>query len=147
SDSSSIEILSDSHSLVTTSHNNLTLIGLNIKSPPHYSGTDDMEESQSFVISPSPVVSGVLHCQAGNTDIEIGSTSRVLPAAHVPGKHQRSISDDLAAPVASMSSKRRTLNDAYERQSGPTGISRSAKADRAANEAYCNGTLVVLPHK
>ncbi|KAG8715664.1 hypothetical protein FRC08_010299 [Ceratobasidium sp. 394] len=165
SDSSSVEILSDSHSLITTSHDNLTLIGLNIESLPQspqrsdfslatgsedvlkLSDDDDIAESQSCVMLPSPVVGSMLHLQGGNEDVEIGSTCQVLPVAHVPSKHQRSISDDLAVPIASTSSKRRALNDAYEHQSGPTGISRSAQADRAANEAYRNGTLVVLPHE
>ncbi|KAG9122941.1 hypothetical protein FRC07_000444 [Ceratobasidium sp. 392] len=113
-----------------------------------YSMSEPEESQRSDLLPPFASyidASGVLHFEDSDKDDDIKASSPPPPVL-APRKHQRSISDDATAPVASSSTKRRVLSSVYEeKQSGPTGLSRSAQADRAANEAYRNGTLEITP--
>ncbi|KAG8717565.1 hypothetical protein FRC09_014080 [Ceratobasidium sp. 395] len=157
SDSSSVHVLSGSDCgdpNVALCNSPALLVPPN--SPPStcFLPTDDLEndysmsepeESQRSDLLPPFDASGVLHFEDSDEDNDVKASSPPPPIL-APRKHQRSISDDATAPVASSSTKRRVLSSVYEeKQSGPTGLSRSAQSDRAANEAYRNGTLEITP--
>jgi hypothetical protein len=75
-------------------------------------------------------------------------TTRVISPTPALGKRQRSSSADIAAPGAATSIKRQALSDAHEeRNSGPTGLSRAARADRAAKQAAAEGSLLDAPKR
>ncbi|KAG8700389.1 hypothetical protein FRC08_004733 [Ceratobasidium sp. 394] len=163
SNSSSVEILSDPGDQQATSSGNPTFMHPDApKFLEHYdvlsvsdsdcdagtSEADFWEETSSVNSLPPPVPhaddNDVLELSDSDEDTGVQSAFHVLSPTRAPGKHQRSSSDDAGEPHAPTPNKRPALSNPYEeRHSGPTGISRAAMADRAANKAYMEGTLIV----
>ncbi|KAG9089200.1 hypothetical protein FRC06_001671, partial [Ceratobasidium sp. 370] len=112
------------------------------------SGIDVKGELQPTEMLPSPVSytdsSGPPNLTDSDEKPETSTMSHVISPTRAPGKHQRSSSDDIAALAISTSGKRQALSSVSEEQHyGPTGLSRAARKDRAANEAYLGGSLTV----